>query len=262
MIGRKTIQRIPGIKTRWAAWVSQLLARHERWTDAQRLPFQLHVRLCRTPLLLYQRWLSFHTQVHPQLNLSIAACGVWNIATTDAYAPQMVFLQSIGSVIQKSLLLETKRRAQRSGVLPQQFEFRKAAPAPLKVDRPQLAMTLATARMRTEYLSSILHHNSWMRQESEFTQVSRRLTQRAQRVNEVSPVGPQMSLRKETMVTAASTRSASETMQEHSSFERKGSPQTVPAMVVPQLNVEQLANQVLKQIDRRVIARRERMGQV
>jgi len=34
------------------------------------------------------------------------------------------------------------------------------------------------------------------------------------------------------------------------------------ATTMPALNVDQIANQVIQQIDRRVIARRERMGQI
>lgn len=263
MIRRKTIQLSAPLTTRWAAWAAQMVARHTRWADVQRLRLPLYARLCQTPLRLYQHRVSFHTQLNPQLKLSIAARGVWNIESTHTYAPQMVFLQSFAGLIEKSLRLEIERKGQRSKIRPPQPEFRLAAPAPLNRDGVQkVAMTLAIARTRTEQLASTFHRLFSIRQESEFTDVSRHLTRRMQRVDEVLASRPQMALRKEAPAVVTPAHAPSAAMQEQSSFERRGGPQTAQAIAAPALNVEHLADQVLKQIDRRVIARRERMGQV
>lgn len=263
MMRRKTIQPIPCLKSRWTAWASRLAANRGRWTDAQRLSLPLYVRWGRTPLRLYQRWLSFHTQIHPQLRLIVAASGVWNIGSTDASAPQMVHLQSFAASIQKALALQTESRIRLLDGSPQKLENLKSTPAPSRKESAQAAaMTLAASRTRTEHLSSMFHRNISIRRESEFTEMSRRLTQRSQRVNEAAVVGTQMALRKEAPVAAMQAHAPSEPAQELSLLERRSSPRTILPMARSPLNVEQLADQVLKQIDRRVIARRERMGQV
>jgi hypothetical protein len=87
------------------------------------------------------------------------------------------------------------------------------------------------------------------------------LVARARRVVRLSSAEPRMALRRDVGVAtgASPTRAAppdfgwSEPL-----AARRISPPTPP----PVLNVEQLAKQVLKQIDRQVIARRERMGVV
>lgn len=123
-------------------------------------------------------------------------------------------------------------------------------------------MTLAIARTTSEHLSTTLNRHFSIRREADFQEVSRRLTQRVRRVNEVSTVNPPMALRLAAANRVTPKHVSSEAMPEPNSFEKRSSPQSVPAMSMPALNVELLADQVLKQIDRRVVARRERMGQI
>ncbi len=259
---RKNIHPVPIMASRWTAWASQLAARRERWTDASRLPLPLHATLGRTLVLLSQRWLSFQNRIQPQLKLSISACNVWNIGPANVYAPQMAFLKLFAGFIQRSLVLETERNRQQAVVRQTLFEFRRAVSAPfVKEDVPQVAMTLAIARTRAEHLSATFQRHFSIRQEADLTEVSRKLTQRLQRTHEESVIRSPMALRREALVGATPKKVSAEAMPEHGSFERRSSQQGVPAMAMPELNVEHLANQVLKQIDRRVIARRERMGQ-
>src|ERR1044071_3605550 len=259
---RKNIRPVPVMASRWTAWASQLTARRARWTDASRLPLPLHATLGRTLVLLSQRWSSFQTQLQPQLKLSISACNVWNIEPANVYAPQMIFLKSFAGLIQRSPVLETERKTQQAVARQTLLEFRRALNEPfVKESVPQVAMTLAIARTRAEHLSTTRQRHFSIRQEADFTEVSRRLTQRLQRTHEESVIRQPMALRKEAPVGAMPNKVSAEAMTEHGSFERRSSQQSIPAMAMPELNVEQLANQVLKQIDRRVIARRERMGQ-
>jgi hypothetical protein len=260
---RKKIHPVPVITSRWTAWATQLASRRARLPDAPRLPLPLHATLGRTLVLLYQRSAAFQTLLQPQLKLSISGSSAWNIGTTNVYAPQLVFLKSLTSFIQRSLTSITERDTQQAVARPAIFEFRRAMPAPFPQEvLPQVAMTLAIARTRAEQLSTTLQRHYSIRQEADLTEVSRRLTRRLQRVHEVSVIRPPMALRKETSPGAMPKHLPSEAMAEQGTFERRGSSQSVQAMAMPALNVEQLASQVLKQIDRRVIARRERMGQI
>jgi hypothetical protein len=259
---RKNIRPVPVMASRWTAWASQLAARRARWTDASQLPLPLHATLGRTLILLSQRRLSFQTRIQPQIKLSISGCSVWNIETANVYAPQSVFLKSFAGLIRRSLLLETERSVQQAVVRQTRLEFRRAVSAPfVKREVPQAALAYAIARTRAEHLSTILQRHFSIRRRADLTEVSRQLTQRLQRTHEDSVIRAPLALRRETSVRAASKYVSLEAMPEHGSFERRSRQPSAPAAAMPELNVEQLANQVLKQIDRRVIARRERMGQ-
>ncbi|HJU56193.1 MAG TPA: hypothetical protein VJ715_16540 [Pyrinomonadaceae bacterium] len=261
---RKTIRPAPFAATRWAAWASQLAARRERVTGAPPLSLPLYVRLCRAPLVLYQRWLTFCAQVQPRIKISVAGREAASHAAANVYAPQLMFLQSFVGLFRQRLRSEAERRAQgAAGLPPQSFEFRSPTPVALtreSAGRP--AMTLAVAQARVERLSSTLHQHFFTRQEAMVTEVSKRLTKRVRRVDELSVFRLAMSLRKETPA-GLPKQLPSEAAYEQSSFERQQGRHVLHAATpAPELNVERLADQVLKQIDRRVIARRERMGQI
>jgi hypothetical protein len=261
---RKTIRPAPAAATRWAAWASQLAARRGRVTAAWRLPLPLYVRLSRAPLALYQRWLTFCTQVQPRIKISVAWREGASPAPANVYAPQMLFLQSFAGIFRRTLRPEAERRAQgAAGLPPQALEFRRPSPAPPARETPSRpAMTLAVAPARAAQLSSVLHQHFSTRREAVVTEVSRRLTRRVRRVDEVPVFRPAMALVRKEAPAAAPNRPPFEAAAGQSPFERQSGRHTLPAAAVPELNVERLADQVLKQIDRRVVARRERMGQI
>jgi hypothetical protein len=101
-----------------------------------------------------------------------------------------------------------------------------------------------------------------MRQELRLTEISWRLTQRNWRVSEVSMASRHIAFRNEVRPPVVPHPMPAVAMEERISIEGRSRPPIAPAIAVPVVNVEQLANQVIKQIDRRIIARRERMGQV
>jgi hypothetical protein len=263
---RTTVRTPPAKGTRWAAWASQLLARQRRWAGASPSTLLLHVRSCRAPVLLYQRWLSFRTRVNPQLKMSVAARGAWHVTSTDVYAPLMLFLQSLGQLLQRSLSPETKRGSQQAAASAQGLEPLPATPVrPTNAGARQAAMTLALARARDERRASPLHKHFTLGEKAVFTEVSRRLARRVRQAEEVFVSRPRISFRKEAEEVAAAATPRSrppEAAEEQSRFERRGGAYAAQATAMAELNVEQLADQVLKQIDRRVVARRERMGQV
>jgi hypothetical protein len=109
--------------------------------------------------------------------------------------------------------------------------------------------------------STLIHRLRTVRRETEVTEISRRLAERVRRVPEaLSPPAPMI------------LRSEPQAVRPPPSFEEASAPtrwqdppirpSPVPPAAIAPVNIDQLTAQVLKQIDRRVVARRERLGQV
>lgn len=263
---RKTLRQLSVIASRWMAWASQLTARHGRWADVPTLPLVLSMPASSRMLLLQQKWLSSYLRIQSQLNLYFSPANVWR-GTTPLDAPHLAFIKpqikllSFIAAIRSSRMPGTVPRTQLASEHQTLLRSNRGVTASLTREKlPQLPMTLAMARTKAEHLSTMLHRHSSMRQEPGFTEVSSLLTRRVQRVSEVSLDRPQLGLRKEFQF-VATPQIPAEAMLEQGSFERRSSSHNVPSLAMS-VDVEQLANQVMKQIDRRVIARRERMGQI
>ena len=249
---RNTIRKLPVIASRWSIWATQLTARLARWTDFSGLALTVPLQgLARTLLLVQQRWLSSYVQVQPRLNLSISSSNRQNFGSNNVYASQLTLLKflpresQLGSTRQSLFM---NRRGLTSGFAPQKGS--------------QPAMTLALARTTSEHLSTTLNRYLSLRRRDDVTEFSRLITQHTQRQVDVFMNRPPLALPVTAANRIAPRQVAWEAMPETSSFKRQGSFNAPPEMVPPSLNVELLADQVLKQIDRRVIARRERMGQI
>jgi hypothetical protein len=261
---RKTIRSLPVVTSRWTVWAAQLAARHRRATDLSRLTLLLQMpALARTLVFLQQRWLSSSLRVQPQLNLSISSSSVWNVGASNAYTSQKTFLNSLLIAIAGSRTPGSESGVRRTDPPSLLFENRKrAAAGHTQESQPRLAMTLAIARTTAEYLSTTLNRHFSVRRDAYFMEASKLLTERVRRVSDGSVVHPPMALRLSPANRVTPQHVFSEAMPEVNSFERLSSPPSVPAIAMQALNFEQLADQVLKQIDRRVVARRERMGKI
>ncbi len=248
----KTIRKLPVIASRWSMWATQLTARLARWTDFSGLDLILPLRgLARTLLLVQQRWLSSYLQVQPRLNLSISRSNQQNFGSNNVYASQLTLLKLLSPELQRSgrgrpLLVD--RRGFTTSLAPQRGS--------------QPAMTLALERTTSEHLSATLNRYLSLRRRDDVTEFSRLITQHTQRQVDVFMNRPPLALPVTAANRIASRQIAWEAMPETASFKRQSSFNAAPEMVPPSLDVELLADQVLKQIDRRVIARRERMGQI
>lgn len=249
---RKTIRKLPVIGSRWSIWATQLTARLVRWTDFSGLTLILPLQgLARTLLLVQQRWLSSYMQVQPRLNLSISSRNQQNFGSNNVYSSQLTLLKFLTPESQRSgtrqpLFLE--RRGLTTGLAPQRGS--------------QPAMTLALARTTSEHLSATLNRSFSLRRRDDVTEFSRLITQHTQRQVDVFMNRPPLALPVTAANRVAPRPIAWDAMPETSSFKRQSSFNAPPEMAPPNLNVELLADQVLKQIDRRVVARRERMGQI
>jgi hypothetical protein len=291
MTTRKTIRSLSRTATRWTAWSSRLAARYQRWADATRRPLLLHARW-RMPALLMQRWCSFHADFHTLVNISAGGHGTRPRARPHAGASQMEFSPA-RSLLQRHGL-QAAHQARQAEALARRLEFQRAAPTPAAAGVLWGAMPAAIARTQREHLastfgrhvspqyrsltfsphmpphhrfsvsptSSILRRHELLRHDAEPTQVSRLLARRLRRVSEAFPNMAPMALRKQPAPPVAPRLPPAEALTERSSFERRVPRPGDAPPAVPAVSVEQLTSQVLKHIDRRVIARRERMGQV
>ncbi|MEY9697575.1 hypothetical protein ABIE71_000318 [Bradyrhizobium diazoefficiens] len=232
----KTIQPLSNAAIPWTAWASRLMARHRRWPDAPRATLLLHTRLSRTPAQLTQRWLSFHGDFHTLFNVAINGRSTHSVQQRPTGARPMQF--------------NPARNLLQSHGLPAMVAVQRAA---------RLALTgLAPEQQHT--LISRPHMR--LRDDADQTPVSRLLARRLRRPSEESPKRTAMALRRESAPPAASRLPSIDVPAERRLFEPQPRWTGEAAVATPAINVEQLASQVLKHIDRRVIARRERMGQV
>lgn len=262
---RKAIRPLSLITSRWTAWAAQLAQCHGRMTDVSRLHLLLRMpALARTLILLQQRWLATNFNLQPQLNLLLSNRNAWNARTSNVYATQMTLLKSISIAMAGSRFAATAPGSQRTDLPGPSFEHWQRAPAdPAGQSWSQSAMTLAIRRTAAEHLAVTLNQNSYVRREANFIEVSKLITERVRRLSDsVAVQPPPMAFRTSPAVRVTPQHLPAEAMLQASTFEKRSSTGSLPAMAIPALNVEQLTDQVLKQIDRRVIARRERMGQI
>lgn len=196
----------------------------------------LHTRLSRTPAQLMQRWLSFHGGFHTFFNVVIDGRSTHSVQQLPTGARQMQF--------------NSVRNLLRSHGLPAMVAVQRAA---------RLALTgLAPEQQHTLISRPYMR----LRDHADQTPVSRLLARRLRRSSEESPRRMAMALRRESAPPAASRLPSIDLPAERRLFEPQLRRTGEAAAATPAVNVEQLASQVLKHIDRRVIARRERMGQV
>jgi hypothetical protein len=265
MSRRKPIQPLSVITSRWRAWATQLAQRHGRMTDVSRLHLLLRMpALARTLIMLQQRWLATNFNIQPQLNLLLSNSNAWDARTSNVYATQMTLLKSISMAMAGSRTAATAPGSPPTDLRLSSFEHRQRKAADTtSQSRPQSAMTLAIKRTAAEHLATTLNQSFYVRRGANFMEVSKLLTERLQRLSDtVASPSPPMAFRTSPAARLTPQHLPAEAMLQASTFEKRSSPGSLPALGIPALNVEQLTDQVLKQIDRRVIARRERMGQI
>lgn len=258
--------RNPIIVSRWTFWVEQLMARLGRFArytgvaPSWRLPYLSHSRS-----FLHERTLFSHLILQPRISLSINSGHLWNIAVRNVHARQQTTLNSFvnttatgSSMGNRSVMLTTRTLMQLLSRRPRQ------SIDTTKLCEPHPTISEPITRSRNERFGVDLHLRSLIKRQDEMTDVVRKLTRRTQRrheLSEFSELRQSMALRK-TPPTHSGSRAPVETTVELTSLGRPNRLPSFPELNMPAINVEEIANQVIKQIDRRVIARRERLGQV
>jgi hypothetical protein len=231
----------------------RLKARHERRAEAPDLALVLLRRLGQLPIRIYQSWRMFRSRFDPNFSLSlfdVPATGQVKRSVTEK-----VFVHSFARFEERHARLHNPAR---STVLGSRVARHSPLSRPvasfarqnmLPVSGRRLELSTGTLRQRSE------------RRETKVAEISRRLAERVQRIPETLPPPAPMALRSELRVVRRPP-AFEETSEPTRWQDPPNRPPRVPPTAVPPVNIDQLTAQVLKQIDRRVVARRERLGQV
>lgn len=229
---------------KWTAWAWHFASRFHLHADPSDMALLLAVRGGRTSVAIQERWLhqAFHyrPRFHWQINLSPVS------RVVQSFARQM-------SVFNSALVVSQRSALQASVVA------KSVAPPPGMAYLQPLAQAVGWTRHE---FSMQLERRFLERQSSVSTRTTERLVHRSNRVEQVGVIERTLTLRRDPM---AAMRSVVETLSRANAqtpdTRRPSFPMpSAPTVGMPALNVDQLADQVIRQIDRRVIARRERMG--
>lgn len=244
----RAISHVKVMPSRSLAWAAQLKQRYARFTEFYRLSMQLYVpALARTLLLLQQYRFRSLLNLHPRLSLSLNQQNILNAWRNNVNTPQMTLLKlfSLTNLPASSIhedILRTRYLRDYD-------------------DHRQLALTLAINRTSSD-VATTLTRKFQVQREGQVREIATLLTQRVRRISEPSAVQTPMAFRAQAANPVTAAEPSVEVRRSRDAFERQNGLPTMPSMAPPAVNVQLLADEVMKQIDRRVIARRERMGQI
>jgi hypothetical protein len=236
-----------------ARWALRLKARHERRAEAPDLALVLLRRLGQLPIRIYQSWLSLYSRFDPNFSLSLFDAPA--TGQVERSVTEQVFVHLFNRFEERHARLHNPARSTILGsrVARHSPLARPVAPfarqSMLSVTGQRLELSTSTRRQRID------------RRETKVTEISRRLAERVQRIPETLPPPGPMALRSE-LRAVRRPPAFEETSGATRWRDPPNRPPPVPPTAVPPVNIDQLTAQVLKQIDRRVVARRERLGQV
>jgi hypothetical protein len=257
---RRSVRPIEQISSRSLAWADRLTQRYGRLTEVGRLSMLLCVPSVARTLVLLQRRFTTLLTLSPQLNFSINRNSLTNSWMRQVNTTQQMTLLKTLSLAHIASRAGTAGTPTRAADSKSQEDIYKELHVREYESRRRLALTLAINRTSTD-LSSTLSKKFSLQRELQFREVSTLLSQRTRRVSESVETRVPMSFRAPATSPRVSAEAVADVLQRRDAFESSGRG-NVSQLMQPALNVELLADQVMKQIDRRVIARRERMGQI
>ncbi len=263
MRGLKIVSPIKVMPSRSLAWAAQVRQRYVRFTDFSRVRILLYLpALTHTLVSLHQRWFTSIVDLHPQLSVSLKQQNIVNKSNNNVSTPQRTLLNlfALANLAACAGKHEFARSLGESSSSVNE-DFRRTRYLRDYVRHQRLALTLAINRTSSD-LTKTLSQKFQVQREAQVREIATLLTQRVKRINESSTGQPPMSFPAAAASRIAATESSVEARRSRDIFETRVAPIAMPPMAPPALNVEMLANEVIKQIDRRVIARRERMGQI
>ena len=234
------------VTAKWSLWALRFQSRFYRQGGERRMAMLLHAHHGRASITIGNRWLRSIVYLEPKLSLAL----------TSASAPASV-----------SLITQTFNRQVHA---PRTTHV--AVAQIMRSERVHVSEPAATLRIeRNERVTRIpgeRWHEITHRLERRLTRLhladrhtTARLIQRIERTIPAPIANRPLILRREAAPTApAATKAVEARMLEQ---ERKTAAlERVARPVMPAINVNQLADQVIQQIDRRIIARRERLGRI
>jgi hypothetical protein len=258
---RQTIRPLIKSSSRSRVWALQLMQRYGRYGEARHMQMLLCVPVAARSLVLLQQRMTSFVRLAPQVNVSLDQRNVVN-SWTNFNSSQMTLLKVL-SLADESKRARTDESFSRANLRTLQvLEVLRSSRHVREVEhRQHVTQTLATKRSSTD-LSNLVSQRFSVQREAQFREVSTQLTQRLKRINELAVEPVPKALRTPANNRMVTAEVVAEVLKQRDVFQNPVASKHGPQVMQPPLNVELLAEQVMKQIDRRVIARRERMGQV
>lgn len=260
---RKAVNPIKVMPSRLLAWAARFQQRYVRFADCSRLSLLLYVpALVRTLMFLQQRRLSSVVNLLPQLNLSLNQKRIVNTWANNVSAPQMtlVNLLSLANYAARAETGESRTSLGRASSSSAADEVRRRRYVRDYDNHQRLALTLAINRTSSD-MATTMSQKFQVQREVQVRELATLLTQRVKRISEPAVQTPR-AFHSPAATRVSVAEPSVEVTRSRDAFERRSGLTTAPSIAPPALNVEQLADEVMKQLDRRVIARRERMGQI
>jgi hypothetical protein len=242
-------------------WALQLIQRFGRFGEARHMQMLLCVPVAAGSLVLLQRRMTSFVRIRPQVNISIDQHNATNFWTTFN-SSQMTLLKVLSLANDAKRARNDESFGRTTLRTSQVLEVLRSSRHVREVEhRQHVSQTLATRWSSTD-LSTMVSQKFLVQRETQFREVSTQLTQRLKRISELVVEPVPKALRTPQPNRVATAEVVAEMLKQRDVFQSPTTAKHGPQVMQPPLNVELLADQVMKQIDRRVIARRERMGQI
>lgn len=228
---------------RWNRWTALLKSRYDRHADVFRMALLLYLRSSRTALKIEQRWLRPIIDFRPQLH--------WWMTESSFSSANRVFLSQLNFLTRAQMMTQPSAKQEaipvQNLVYPSTVSERTHALMRI-VDRSQREFAIHFERRFVERRDTVL------------LRTSERLVHRCDRVERTAVQQRAMTLHRQPKATASASAEVASHPGVRMPDDRAAYLPAPPPPVMPNINVNELTDQVIRQIDRRVIARRERMG--
>src|SRR6185436_10451233 len=246
---RKAVNPIKVMPSRLVAWAERLQQRYVRFADCSRLSMLLYVpALVRTLIFLQQRRGLSLVNLQPQLNLSLNQKNVVN-TWANMSAPQMtlVNLLSLANHAARAETGESRTSLARTSSSSPADEVRRTRYVKDYNNHHRLALTLAINRTSSD-LATTMNQKFQVQREVQVRELATLLTQRVKRISEPTAVQTPRAFHSPAAARVSAAEPSVEVMRSRDAFERRSGLTTVPSIAPPALNVEQLADEVMKQL--------------
>jgi hypothetical protein len=238
------------VASRWARWASRLTSRFARQVDTFRMSLMLHASVNRMFWMVGKRWLLSTVFWRQYLQLALSGSPVAFFSPIRAQQISFFTGPFSGPAV--------RVREQRAQITAFTGAVN-AAPARI-LSAPVTASFITTKRSRIyaweDSVAELVRGFRIARAERVEFQATdvKRLVHRSERQEDTTVLRAAMTLRREGTVITAAAVPAAQTLsaEQHRPTTASGSP----------INVDLLTEHVIRQIDRRVIARKERMGRI
>lgn len=225
------------------AWANRFAVRFRRGGGVRGVALVMRLPGNRFALAIEQRWLSPVLHFHPEFIWQMAGARVTNVSQTSGHPARL---------IEVAPMAYTHRTIARVG-----------GPVPAPVTNPRTAGPIQRLFQNTRQdVATVIERRYAERRDSRSSmRTLERLVERTQRTEQRQKIERTMTLRRDRVTEIRQEiEKAARLNGAPPDQERRRTAAPVLGQEMPAVDLNQLADQVIRQIDRRVIARRERMG--